>query len=131
MKKKLENLENQIGQLLLVVLIVLLFVSCSSSDEGKGDPELTPLAVSDCVENGALGNIELNHGHELSISKEDIIAAKEKTYNIQGFSEHNHTITISSADFSELKKPTRLRVVDIYSSTFEDHRHSVIIFCSP
>ena len=111
----------------LFVIFALAFTACSNSED-EANP--TPTALSKCLENGALGNIELNHGHALSIPKEDIAAAKEKTYSIQGTADHSHEITVTPQDFTALKNVNATRIVDTYSTTENDHRHSVLVFCA-
>ncbi|WP_299530482.1 hypothetical protein [Ulvibacterium sp.] len=115
----------------LLALSVVVLIACSNSDDESGNPDPDETLLSQCLENGGLGNISENHGHSLTIPKEDILAAEEKTYDIQGFSDHTHTITLTVQDFTALKDVNPSRAVDIYTSTENDHRHSVIIVCAP
>ncbi len=111
-----------------ILLGLFILAGCSGSDDGTESPEDPTAEVSPCIENGALGNVTENHGHELTIPKEDVIAAKEKTYSIQGFADHDHTLTLKPADFTALKNSSGS---DIYSSTTNGHRHSVFVLCAP
>ena len=111
----------------LVPLLIAAIIGCSNSDEGAGNSNPTPTTQSKCLENGALGSVELNHGHSLVISKEDVFAAKRKTYDIQGTADHNHTLTVTSENFTAMKSRG---LADIYSSTDNDHRHSVFVRCA-
>jgi len=113
----------------LTTLVAIFIVGCSNSDDGTENSDPKETVVSKCIQNGALGLVTENHGHSLTIPKEDVIAAKDKTYNIQGFADHDHTLTLTSGDFSTLKNTTR--GADIYSSTENEHRHSVFISCAP
>ncbi len=126
-----KNFKDKTFGVFLIALAVVALIGCSSSDDESENPDPKGTVLSKCLENGALGNIEQNHGHSLIIPKEDIAAAKEKTYTIQGFSDHDHTITVTTPDFTNMKNMNASRVVDIYSSTENDHRHSVTIFCAP
>lgn len=112
---------------ILITLPLAAIIGCSNSDDGSETPNPTPTPQSKCAENGALGSVELNHGHSLVISKEDVIAAKRKTYDIQGTADHNHTLTVTSENFTAMKSRG---LADIYSSTDNDHRHSVFVRCA-
>ncbi len=113
----------------LIAPTVVFAVGCSSSDDAPVNPD-PETALSECLENGALGNIAENHGHTLTIPKEDIDEAVEKTYELQGSSDHTHTITVTTQDYTALKNGSTM-AVDIYTSTDNDHRHSVILLCAP
>lgn len=115
----------------LIALVIVALMGCSGSDDASGNPDPEETALSKCLENGALGNIAENHGHSLTIPKEDFTDVEEKTYTIQGFADHDHTITVTVQDFTALKSVNASRAVDIYTSTVNDHRHSIIIGCAP
>src|SRR5665811_499606 len=90
---------------LLVGIPALSLINCSSSDDGtmpdpKPDPDPDPQA-GDCLENGTSNTISANHGHSLTVSKEDVSAATEKTYTLSAAStdQHIHEVTITPAQF--------------------------------
>lgn len=62
--------------------------------------------------------IELNHGHRFTVAKADATAGAEKTYHIQGGADHDHTVTITAAQFSS---------VEIGLAT---HDHNVTVNCA-
>jgi hypothetical protein len=90
---------------------------------GKGNsPSNTACA------NGAVnGTITGNHGHTLMVPVEDIRAAAQKTYSIQGTSTHNHTVTITPDQFAQLGQNQTFSVM---STTDSAHSHSVTVQCA-
>ena len=75
---------------------------------------------------GASGTILENHGHTLLISQADVVAAVPKVYNIQGGANHNHTVSLTAADFAQLALGNQ---VDKTSSFLQAHSHMVLIAC--
>ncbi len=79
-----------------------------------------------CFQNGAKARVDGNHGHELVIPKEDIAAGTQKTYSIQGTADHDHRVTVTSMDFSNLQG-------DGYAAEFSSdtggHTHKLVIGC--
>jgi hypothetical protein len=71
-------------------------------------------------------NIATNHGHSMSVSAADEMAAADKTYSIQGSSAHNHTVTLTAAHFADLAAG---KVVVVTSSTDAAHSHDVTVTC--
>ncbi len=118
-------IQKSAGALLLAAPAYVL-LSCSSSDDsnpnspqGGGNP--------DCLANGTNTSIGDNHGHSISVSKNDVNAAVEKIYNITGSGDHPHNVTVSAANFNTLKNNQQISV----TSTEEDgHNHSVTISCA-
>ena len=47
--------------------------------------------------------ISNNHGHELIIPMADLDSTASITYNIQGEADHNHQVTVTAADFANIK----------------------------
>lgn len=126
MKKNGKSFLKNTIKTVFITLLTTYLIGCSSSDNESVDPGFKETTQSKCLEKGALGLIDSNHGHELTIPKEDVAEAKRKTYSIQGAADHNHTLTVNSEDFTSMKNNSG---ADIYSSTENDHRHSVIIRC--
>jgi hypothetical protein len=105
-------IQKSAGALLLAAPAYVL-LSCSSSDDSN--PNCTNTSISD------------NHGHSISVSKNDVNAAVEKIYNITGSGDHPHNVTVSAANFNTLKNNQQISV----TSTEEDgHNHSVTISCA-
>src|SRR5690242_13655428 len=70
----------------------------SAGDGGNGDAG--PLGR--CVADGTTSVIADNHGHVLVVTKDDVAAGADKAYDIQGTSDHPHTVTITAAMFAQL-----------------------------
>lgn len=111
----------------LISIPVISFIGCSSDDTANGDPNIDPDAA-DCLTNGANATaISSNHGHTLVVSKADIDAGTQKSYSIQGGSSHNHSITLTSANFNTLKTA---KSISVESSRDSSHRHDVTVSCA-
>lgn len=123
----------------IIGIPVVSLIGCSSSDDSGGDPgpgpgpgpdpDPDPDPQGNCVENGTDTNISANHGHEVMVSKEDVDAAVEKTYNLSEAStdQHIHQITITSAQFASLKSNSEITVS---STSNSGHTHSVNVKCA-
>jgi hypothetical protein len=97
-----------------------LLAGCGD-DEENGDP------VGECLTNGAHASaISGNHGHSLTITKEDIAAGAEKSYDIAGSAGHSHTVVLTASHFAQLATDTSSTVT---TSETNGHTHSVTIAC--
>ena len=67
-----------------------------------------------------------NHGHELTVSADDVQAGAEKVYDIEGGARHTHTVTISAAQFALLAAGTAIQV----TSSSAGHTHAVTVTCA-
>lgn len=122
-------IQKTVGLMLLGIPSYSL-VSCSSSDDGSGNPDSDPDPLpsqGNCLTNGTTSAIGGNHGHNLVVSIADVNAGVAKTYSIQGSSPHNHTLTISAADFSSLKTN---QAISVTSSNDDGHTHPVSVSCA-
>lgn len=99
--------------------LVLLSQACG---EGSDDPSNSETTDS-CTD----ATITANHGHVLVVPLEDVEAAVEKTYNIQGDSPHQHVVIITAADFNALAAGNDVTVT---SSEGAAHTHSVTVRCA-
>jgi hypothetical protein len=72
-------------------------------------------------------SISANHGHSLAVSKVDVAAGATKTYSIQGTASHPHQVTISAAQFAQLKGGQSISVT---SSLVLSHAHAVTVACA-
>lgn len=112
-------------------------LAACSSGGGYGDPSPSPSPGSGgasgqsggaCLTNGAsAGTISNNHGHALTVPKEDVAAAVEKTYSIQGSAGHDHEVTVTAADFAKLADNDAITVT---STTTAGHTHTVTVVCA-
>ncbi len=112
---------------MLVVLPAYSLVNCSSSDDSSDDPNPNQNGQSNCTDNGTVSSIGSNHGHTLTVSVADVQSGAEKTYSIQGSSSHDHSVTLTAANFNSLQNNNSITV----SSTNDDgHTHSVTVRCA-
>jgi hypothetical protein len=89
-----------------------------------------------CADNSVTTTIVDNHPngpHILDVPVADVLAAVEKTYDIQGNNTgHGHTVTVTADDFAALDSGT---VVMLTSSDTgaagNDHTHPVTLSCNP
>ncbi|MCB0834048.1 MAG: hypothetical protein KDC45_11340 [Bacteroidetes bacterium] len=104
--------------------------SADRSDEGvvDGGGDGEPVPQPDCLNAGTNVAIASNHGHTLSISKDDVAAGLSKSYSIQGSAGHNHTVTLAPADFMNLASNLSISVT---SSPPEGggHTHKISVSC--
>lgn len=71
-------------------------------------------------------NISSNHGHTLTIDEADLDSTTDKTYNIMGSADHNHTVTFTPAQLAMLKSGLDVTVT---SSITNVHSHGVTASC--
>jgi phage gp45-like len=86
-----------------------------------------PPPAGTCSRGASATTISANHGHSLTVSKADVAAATAKTYSIKGTSSHAHQITITAAQFGQLKSG---RTVSVTSSLVLSHVHTVTVACA-
>ncbi len=103
-------------------------LSSSGCGDGNGNPDAGQDAGNDlsCLDNGTSAAIASNHGHTLNVSKEDVAAGVEKTYDIRGSATHPHSVTVTAAHFTTLAGNAQV-VID--SSNDSGHSHSVTVTC--
>lgn len=84
--------------------------------------------MGNCMMNDPATTIGTNHGHAfaMAITKADVMAGVMKTYNIQGVSDHPHTVTVTVAMFAMLQQNMQVTVA---SSVDNGHPHTVTIRC--
>ncbi len=66
-----------------------------------------------------------NHGHTLTVTLADVDAAVNKTYDITGTADHAHMVTITAAQFTQIKNGQTLNL----TSTSTAHTHNVVVMC--
>jgi hypothetical protein len=84
-------------------------------------------ASASCLDNGTNVTIGGNHGHALTVSKDDVAAGVDKTYDIMGASGHTHSVTVTAADFALLAGNTTVMVT---STSGAQHTHTCTIVCA-
>jgi len=101
--------------------VVALINSCSTA------ADIVPVLTDNCLENGTDTSIGNNHGHTLTVSKADVELAAQRTYNIQGTGTHDHRLTITADNFTQLKNNNA--TIQVVSSSDSGHTHSVSVSC--
>ena len=119
---------------LLIAVPTYSLLSCSGSDDGSGPGSGSgsgsgPTPSGNCLQNGTDIAISANHGHSLTVSKDDVAAGTQKTYQLSAASTdaHIHTVVVTSSDFSTLAN--NLQVTKT-STTQVGHTHNVIVSCA-
>ena len=97
------------------------------TDAASDAPPIDAPPAGNCEMNGTTVQIGSNHGHVMTVPKDDIAAGADKTYSMQGSSGHNHTITVTAAMFAMLAQNM---TVTGTSSSDDSHTHSVTIRCA-
>lgn len=102
----------------------LLLAACGGGDDDDDGNNGTAGTSSG---GGACGStIATNHGHSVTVTKAEAMAGAAKTYDIQGGSDHAHSLAISAAQFATLAAGDP---VTIMSSTEAGHAHAVTVTC--
>lgn len=68
-----------------------------------------------------------NHGHVLTILAADLDSTVNMTYSIAGAAGHNHMVTLTPADFAQIKLKT---AVTVRSTIGDGHTHDVTVNCA-
>lgn len=122
------------GIFLAVPAITIL--SCSSSDDSTTEPDPNPdpdpdpdpdPTAGNCLENGTTNSISSNHGHSLTIPKDDVEAGTAKTYTLSEGNAHTHQVTLSEDDFASLKNNNSISAT---STSDSGHTHGVTVSCA-
>lgn len=71
--------------------------------------------------------IAQNHGHVLTIKKDELAAKENKTFNIQGTGDHPHDVTVSADQLARLRNGER---VEVTSSNTNGHTHKMTLECA-
>ncbi|MDX2088342.1 MAG: hypothetical protein SFX73_10855 [Kofleriaceae bacterium] len=100
---------------------VAAIAGCGGDDGGGGT---TVDAANVCTSPAT--NIASNHGHTINVSLADVDAAANKTYDISGSGGHAHSVTITAAQFAQIKSG---RTLTIESTSGGGHTHSVTVMC--
>ncbi|NVB85714.1 MAG: hypothetical protein HOV81_45540 [Kofleriaceae bacterium] len=114
-----------LGSLLGAAAGGLVLAACGGDDGGSDTPDAS--TANRCEMNGTSVNIASNHGHVLMVSKEDVAAGVDKTYDITGTSDHPHSVTVTAANFGKLAMN---QSVQLTSTSGGGHTHGVTIMCA-
>jgi len=94
-----------------------------------GDAEID--APPNCLANGARTVIGANHpsgqNHTFIVTTAEIQAGADKTYDITGYADHAHDVSLSAADFATLAGNGSVMTT---SSVAEGHSHSITVRCN-
>ena len=94
--------------------------ACGSSSGGG------TAAAGNCLANGTSATIAANHGHALTVTKADVAAGVDKTYDIQGTAAHTHSFTVTAAMFAELAANM---AAGASTTVTLAHQHAITINC--
>lgn len=115
------------GSLLLSRTLVACAVDPNADGNGDPDGEGNVAESEDGLVTCQPPVISANHGHALNVPAADVTAGVAKTYSIKGTSGHDHTVTITAAQFAQLGAG---RAVTVPSSNGAGHTHSVTVTCT-
>jgi hypothetical protein len=117
-------------------------VSGPPDASSPGNPDAAPIAadagvdgtvgtdasmgMASCSMNGTIVAISGNHGHALVVPKTDVTAGTQKMYSIQGGALHDHTVTLTTADFAKLAANMSVSTV----SSSAGHTHTINVTCA-
>lgn len=122
--KRLDFIKRVATAAVVGVPFVLLATNCSTSDPlPNTNPNTGPKS---CLDNGTSISITDNHGHSLTVTKEEVEAGVEKTYAIKGGASHDHEVIITSSNFSSLKTNQSIEVNSMGGS----HTHTITVSCA-
>jgi hypothetical protein len=76
--------------------------------------------------------ISENHGHDVQVSADDLAAAADKTYEIQGTADHTHEVTLTAAELDLIARGNGVTVTSTEATSPSvgiAHTHSVTVGC--
>ena len=117
----------RIAAFTLLGLPVMTASNSCSKEEQPAPSNNNNNTTSGCLTNGTNSSISSNHGHSLTLSKEDVENAFEKTYSIKGSAGHDHMVTITSSEFETLKNNQSISATSTSSS---GHTHNITVSCA-
>jgi hypothetical protein len=103
---------------------IVVLAACGSGDNKGTDASST---AGNCLANGTAVTILTNHGHVMMVSKADVAAGVDKTYDIMGTADHTHSVTVTAANFATLATN---QMVMQESTVTDAHMHGIQIVCS-
>lgn len=106
---------------------ILAVANSCSKEETPSPSNNNNQSDGDCLANGTNTSIGSNHGHSLTVSKQDVEDATEKTYSIEGSAGHDHMVTITSSQFASLKSNQSITAA---STSSGGHTHNITVSCA-
>ncbi len=98
------------------------FASQSDDDDAADDDDT---ALAEICWGGVIGEISDNHAHEAVVDPEHIETGGTRTYDIQASADHNHTFTLTQADFDSLQAGNTV----VVTTSATDHTHEITLAC--
>ena len=102
-------------------------VSCVVTGTDAGDASRPETGSTTCQNGATASAISANHGHTLAVPRADVAAGGTKTYAIRGSSSHPHSVTVTSAQFAQLRAGA---TVTLTSTSDAGHSHTVKVICA-
>jgi len=99
-----------------------LAAACGGSSDGAMQGP-----SGNCSANGTVATIGGNHGHVLVVSKADVIAGAQKTYDIRGTADHTHQVMLTASDMATLQQNLAAQET---STVALSHSHSIAVSCA-
>jgi hypothetical protein len=118
--------------------VALVLAGCGGSDYSSPPPPPPTMPVpvppppppTPALLCGAT-NISANHGHALVIPPADVDSTVDKVYSILGTADHNHLVTLTAAQLTQLKTGAAGTTITVGSTAGGDgHTHLVTVSCS-
>ena len=91
--------------------------ACGGDDDGDGGPDGSGVCTPRT-------NIVGNHGHGFTVSRADVDAGVERTYDIMAGADHNHTVTLTASQMATIASGGN---VNLISTTTLGHEHNIIV----
>jgi hypothetical protein len=90
-------------------------------------PAPVPAPTAAALSCGATA-ISANHGHALNLAQGDVDSTVDKVYSIAGSADHNHLVTLTAAQFAQIKGKTAVTVASTIGG--DGHSHAVTVNCA-
>ena len=81
----------------------------------------SPMAPSP-IDGAVSGSISANHGHSVTITRAQMTAGGDLTFDIRGSADHAHTVTLSQSQLLNIAAGQR---VSVESTSEQAHTHTV------
>lgn len=98
--------------------VAITITGCGGYDSAPGGPTAPPPPPG----TDRVGAISANHGHAARITGAQLTSGNTLMLDIQGESNHRHTVELSAADVEQIRNGLQ---VSKESSTGQAHRHTV------
>jgi hypothetical protein len=106
--------------------VVITITGCGKVDYSPPTaPSSTP---SPSASGDVAGSISANHGHVAVITRAQLTAGGGVALDIQGSSDHSHSVELSQSDIAAIangQRVSKVSSVSMDSSTYAQHEHTV------